>query len=433
MNHIAHDNIFEYLSVDMDMEEDDIRNKLHELGTKSFIEYLKEKEVSMFKTPTLLSAELRDTIGSVLINKDIPLDLYLDTLLDRYLIDTYFTTSPFAIQTSDEILKIYKKKATIKVFGEIDKIQIKQEKYLKFYKRLATGEIKTNSEFEGFLHSLLGNTEGISFMLKMMKTIDMNKIEFTQTTNSTYLCITLALLYIKKNKSIDQRTFLQKIACTTFLQNAGLFSGLVTKDAHNFEKCKKAAMVVDRLCKDKSVTDAVKSRHSYVDDMGKPVFDDLADRKNMYKSFLMSVNLFIDIVKKNKFAPENIEVHKAMYELSMQGFADRRVVVLLGELFLPRIKHQLLEFAFKIQDQCNEKPIIWGIAGDMLPIKFICNKEECRHAGTHKTLVPQDVKIVADEIYETKTKRGMYYTCDFLTNRLQIMYKGLQKEMKQNN
>ncbi len=33
---------------------------------------------------------------------------------------------------------------------------------------------------------MLGNTEGISFMLKMMKTIDMNKAEFTQTTNSTF-------------------------------------------------------------------------------------------------------------------------------------------------------------------------------------------------------------------------------------------------------
>lgn len=48
--------------------------------------------------------------------------------------------------------------------------------------------------------------------------------------------------------------------------------------------------------------------------------------------------------------------------------------------------------------------------------------------------MPQDVEIVADEIYETKTKRGIYFTCDFLTNRLQIMYKGLQKkEMKKNN
>lgn len=367
----------------MDMEEEDIRNKLHELGTQSFIEFLKNKEVSMFTTPTLLSAELRDTIGSVLINKDIPLDKYLDTLLDRYVLDMYFTTSPFAIQTSDEILRIYKQKASTKVFGEIDKITVKQEKYQKFYKRLATGEIKTHREFEGFLHSMLGNTEGISFMLKMMKTIDMNKAEFTQTTNSTFLCITLALLHIRKNKSVDQKTFLQKIACTSFLQNAGLFSGLVTKDTHQFERCKKSAMVVSRLCKDENVTDAVQSRHSYVDDMGKPVFDSIADRKNMYKSFLMTSNLFIDIVKKNKFAPESIEVHKAMYELAAQGFADRKVVSLLGgELFLPRIKHQLLEYAFKIQDQCTEKPVIWGgvAGGDMLPIKFICKKK--RNADT---------------------------------------------------
>ncbi len=72
-----------------------------------------------------------------------------------------------------------------------------------------------------------------------------------------------------------------------------------------------------------------------------------------------------------------------MYELAAQGFADRKVVSLLGgELFLPRIKHQLLEYAFKIQDQCTEKPVIWGgvAGGDMLPIKFICKKK--RNADT---------------------------------------------------
>jgi len=428
MNHISHDNIFEYLSVDLDVDEDDLRMKLGEIGTNAFIDYLKSKDVSMFSTPTLLSSELRDTLGCVLINKDIPLDKYLDTLLDRYMLDDYFTTSPFAIQTSAEILKIYREKATNKVNAEIDKTVVKQEKFKRFYNKVSTGELKTKGSFDFFMSSLLSNTDGISYMLKMIKNLDYHKDVFVQTTNSTFICLSLTLMHINRSKVTNQNEMIQKVASTCFFQNAGLFSGLATEKANPVEKCKKSAMVVSKLFKDDNITEAIKNRLSYKDEDDKPIFSGAGNRGNFYRNMLMTVNLFVDIVKKNRFSPESLEVHKAMYELADQGYADKQIVSLLGELFLPVLKHQLLEYAFKIQNQCKEKPIIWGVAGDMLPIKFICNKTDCQHTGQHKTLIPQDVEIVADEIYETKTKAGIYYTCDFLTNRLQIQYKGLQKK-----
>lgn len=428
MNHIAHDNIFEYLSVDMDLEEEFLREKLSELGTEGFIGFLRNKEVSMFSTPTLLSTELRDMMGSVLINKEIPLDKYLDTLLDRYVLDEYFTTTPFAIKTSDEILRIYRTKASVKVNTEIEKTVVKQKKYKRFYKKVSSGDIKAQSQFDGFMTSLLAGTDGISYMLKMIKRMDFHKEEFIQVTNSTYICIALAMLHASKSKSVDLKNFLDKVTCTSFLQNAGLFSGLVSTGTHPVEKCKKSAMIVSKLCRDDNVAEAIRNRHSYTDEEGSPIFQ-RGSSSNFYKNLLLTSNLFIDIVKKNQFSPESLEVHKAMYELAKQGYADQTVVSLLGELFLPRIKHQLLEQAFAIQDKCKEKPVIWGVAGDMLPIKFICPKDECEHAGSHKTLIPQDIKIVADEIYETNTRAGIYYTCDKLTGMLQKKYELIKKEM----
>ncbi|PLX65763.1 MAG: hypothetical protein C0602_13615 [Denitrovibrio sp.] len=425
MDHIAHDNIFEYLSVDLDMEEDELRIKLSEMGTSAFIDYLRNKEVSLFSTPTLLSTELRDLMGSVLINKDIPLDKYLDTLLDRYVLDEYFTTTPFAIQTSAEILRIYRTKATNKVNNEIEKTVTKQKKFKRFYKKVDSGEIDAQNQFNSFMSSLLEKTDGISFMLKMIKRIDFHKDIFIQTTNSTYICIALAMLHANKSKSVDMRNFVQKVTCTSFMQNAGIFTGLVSTKTSQAEKSKKSAMIVTKLCKDENVTEAVLERYSYTDDEGTPVFH-RGGTTNFYKNLLLTSNLFIDLVRKNQFSPESLEVHKAMYELSKKGYADPNIVSLLSELFLPKMKHQLLEHAFQIQEHCNEKPVIWGVAGDMLPIRLICRKEDCEHGGAYKTLIPQDISIVAEGIYEAKTKSGLYYTCEKLTNNLQFKYQEIK-------
>jgi len=428
MNHIAHDNIFEYLAIDLDMEEDDLMTKLRTMGTSSFIQYLKDQGTSLYSMHTVLSTELRDIIGSVLINKGIPLDKYLDTLLDRYVHDEYFTTTPFSIESSDEIIKTYREKATVKVKTSIRNTVQKQDKYKSFYKKVRTKKIKAEEHVESFFSTLLSNTDGITFLIRMLKQIDFHKEAFAQTTNSTYICLTLSQMHASKSKSIDQRTFFQKVACTAFLQNSALFTGLVSSKTNPYEKCKKSAQIVARLCKDEGVAEAISNRHSYTDEDGRPVFDNINNRNNFYMNVLMTVNLFIDIIKKNRYGPESIEVHKAMYELADQGYADKNIVSLIGELFLPKVKAQLLEYAYAIQNQCVEKPTIWGVAGDMLPIKFICDKKDCTHAGLHKTLVPQDIEIVTEEFTAASTKGGIYYTCEKLTNRLQIKYKGLQKK-----
>jgi len=403
MEHIAHDSIFEYLSVDIDKDEDELRMKLREMGTQSFISYLKNSEAVMYETPCVLNTELKDSMGNVLINKDIPLDKYLDQLLDRYITDECFSTSPFAIKSSSKVLKRYREKTAGKVSSQIKKTIAEQSKYKKFYRKLESGEIKTQPMFEWFMTSLLSDADGISLVLKMTKHLGSHKSTFAQTTNSTYISISLTLIHISRAKNIDGNSLLQKICCTTFLQDIGVFSGLASTKAPPAERCKKSAFIASKLCREENVSEAILHKHTYTNDDGKPLFQTASNRNNFCLNLLMTVNLFIDIVNNNQFAPENIEVHKAMYELAELGYADKTIVSLIGELFLPRLNHQLLEYAFKIQAQCTQKPAVWGVAGDMLPIKFICQKGYCEKAGQHKTFVPKDVEIAADQIYETKT------------------------------
>jgi hypothetical protein len=429
MQVISHDNIFELISVDIDMAEEELKEKLMELGTNNFMDFLKNKELSMFSTPMLLGTEIKDQLGSVLINKNIPLDKYMETLLDRYIHDEFFMTTSFTIQTSNDVIKVYKDKATTRINNQLERTMHKQEKFKGFYKKVLSGEIKTKDQFDNFIHKVLSESNGITLMLKIIKNLDFFKDAFSQTANSTFLCLTIAAMYAESSKVTNHSEFMQKVACTSFFQNAGLLAGTVSNATNNNEKSQKAANIVAMLCRDDSIIEAVRNKYNYTDDDNNPVFKNINHKSNICMKILMTVNIFTDLINKNKLGPENIEVHKAMYDLAQHGYADPEIVKLLGQLFLPRLKYSLLEYAFKVQDQCNVKPIIWGVAGDMLPIKFICSKTDCLHTGMHKTLVPEDIKIVADEIYDTNVKSGVYHTCDHLTKRLQIYYKGLLKKM----
>lgn len=411
------------------MPESAIMDKLFDCGTGGFIDFLKQKEISMFKTPMLLGKELRDTYGNVLINKDIPVDKYIESLLERYVHDSEFRTSNFSVQSSDGVLSVYRSKVNTKIFAEMDKIAVSQEKFRQFYEHI---ESKTTirQNFKAFMDMIMSSSDGVSVMLKYIKNLGHNGDTFAQTANSTFLSLTLSSMYLQKSKAISEKdAFLNKVAYSAFLQNAGMLTGSVVDEADIMQKCRLAAEIASSLCKDPNVYDAILNRHSYTDNEARPVFKNAKNRSNTYMRIMMTANLFIDIVRKNKYATDSIEVHKAMYELAESGYADYDIVQLLAELFLPKIKHRLLEYAFKVQKTCPTKPIIWGMAGDMMPIKLICGKKDCVHAGLHKTLIPADVRIIADIAYDTETKAGIYYSCEHLTERLQIFYKALEKKI----
>jgi hypothetical protein len=61
----------------------------------------------------------------------------------------------------------------------------------------------------------------------------------------------------------------------------------------------------------------------------------------------------------------------------------------------------------------------------MLPVRFLCPKDNCVNAGQHKTFIPEDIQIKADEIYETRIKSGLYFSCAKLTDMLQVYYKSI--------
>jgi len=430
MNAISHDDIFELISLDLGIEENELKKKLIDMGVERFMEFLHNKDLSLFTTPMVLKNELKDKLGSVLISKDIPLDKYLSNLFERYAADDEFYTTPFSLKPCPEVSRIYKKKTSQKMNKELERSIAQQDKYKSFYSKVFSGDVSSKSKFDNFLSGFLDEFDGINMMLKILKNVDFFAKDFAHTTNSTFLTLAIADLYIRNNGySGNKDEFMKKIACSGFFQSPELLTGIIRNATNSNERLKQAASVAANYCGDDLVAEAVRlCKPVEEDDVILPTFSQLSNKTNIFTRILVTVNTFINLINKNNYTPESIEVHKSMLELVKGGHADKEVVELIGQLFLPDIRFALLQQAYKVQEQCPQKPIVWGISGDMLPVRLVCDKIDCQHAGQHKTFIPKDVKINADETYDTDIKAGIYYTCDLLTKRLQIFYMGLKNK-----
>lgn len=426
MNIIEHADIFELLSLDTGMSEEVLKEKLAKLGRKSFLGFAEENGMTLHKTGISFGNEVKDNNGNILINKDVPVGKYLDSLLERYTKDTKFSTSPVHIACTSEILTYYREKSVGRVDNILNTTIYTQDKYTEFYNKIRSKETEVNARdvFDRAIIHMLSGSAGIGTMVKIFKNADSKRDLLTDCINSSFISICIAP-YCRQNLiNSDSGGVLVKIALTSMLQDIA--------DLMNCGKNKncieRSAKIAKSLLNDDIIEEAISVKHCYDRENSVPVFNDSQNRNNLYLRILLTVNRFIEIIKINKTDPANLEVHKFMYELSELGYVDKDVTAYLSKLFLPAVKYLVLQYAYTIKNTCSADPIIWSTIGDMLPVKFLCPKPDCVNAGQHKTYIPDDVKIKAEDICETRINAGMYNTCRLLTDKLQDYFKSISQK-----
>jgi hypothetical protein len=428
MQTIAHSNIFEMLATDLDMSEGLLRDRLVAQGASEFVKFLRFSGITPFSHNISMASELRDMGGNILINKDVPVDKYIESLLERYAENPAFMTTSFNVQIPDEVMELYRLRVSGKINRTVAKIKNSAGKFKAFHD-YADQRTSIGKSLEGFLEKLMETAEGTSIMLKMVRSIDSHMELFSNTVYSTFLGLIVTSMQIGRMQEFaDKDYFLHNMTFTTFMQYSGIFSGYAMEDSDAALKSHQSAQIAAQLCRDPQVHRAIQHRYVYTTKDGSPVFSLQANAENPFMRTLMTVNLFVDIVKKNKYTTGSIEVHKVMYELAYAGYADIECVKMLGRLFLPQIKQQLLEYAFRTRQACPQKPLVWGITGDMMPVRIICDKE-CKYSGLHKTFIPEKQSLHTDEWhFDIGADAGIYYPCEFLTDKMRIYYNSLQKK-----
>ena len=428
MQTIVHANIFEMLAADLDLSENTLRDKLMAQGASEFVKYLRLNSVCMFTHTLPMASELRDMGGNILINKDIPIDKYIESLLERYVVNPGFMTTSVSVQASDEVLELYRLRVNARLERSIERVKNGGGKFKSFHEYV---DQKTgiSRNFSGFVDRLLDNAKGISVMLKMVRNLDSHMEMFSNTVHTTFLGMIVASMYMSRAENLGEKDyFLHNMTFTTFMQYSGIFSGYALEDSEPALKCHQSAQIAAGLCRDPQVYKAILHRYSYRDSDGTAVFNIPENSSNPFLRILMTVNLFVDIVKKNRYTAGSIEVHKVMYELAYSGYADIEIVKLLCRLFLPAMKQQLLEYAFKLRQACPKRPLVWGITGDGMPVRLICDKE-CAYAGLHKTFIPANQILHTDEgDFQTGAIAGIYYPCEFLTDKMRVYYSNLAEK-----
>ncbi|MCD8553170.1 hypothetical protein [Seleniivibrio sp.] len=428
MQTISHANVFEMLAADLDLSEGTLRDRLTVQGASEFVKYLKYHNISIFTHNVPMANELRDMGGNILINKDVPVEKYIESLLERYVANPSFITSSFAVQVSDEVLELYRLKVEGRIERALDRVKNAGGKFKAFHEYV-DHKTKIGKSLESFLAKVMDNAKGITVLLKMARNIDGHMNMFSNSVYTTFLGLIIASMHLNRLSSVtDKEYFMHNMTFTTFMQYSGIFTGYAMEDSDASLKSHQSAQIASELCRDPQVYRAILHRYSYRDDNEIPVFNIQENAENPFMRILMTVNLFVDIVKKNKYTTGSIEVHKVMYELAYAGYADIDSVKLLGRLFLPMKKQQLLEYAFKLRQACPQKPLVWGITGDMMPVRLICDKE-CAYSGLHKTFIPEKQSISTDEgDFGVGNAAGIYYPCEFLTEKMRTYYNNLQKK-----
>ncbi|WP_303850516.1 hypothetical protein [Seleniivibrio woodruffii] len=425
MKNIEHNNIFELISLDTGLSEDELPAKLRSMGRRSFIDYAVKNGFSLVGTSMPFGSEVRDPNGKVLINSGVPIGKYFEALLDRYVNDDRFNTSTITIECTSDVLNYYRSKTYERIGMILNDFIFSQDKYSSFYTKIKENmfDVKAIDVFNRAVDHMLASPDGITAMVKIFKNSVEKREMITDNFNSAF--ISLALAPYSRNLLISDESggFLMKIALTSILQNIAELM-----DCKNQDCTDRSAQIAKSLINDDSVEEAIRMKIYADGDKSVPIFTDQVNRKNFFLRMLVTVNLFVELVKINKTDPHNLEVHKSLYELSELGYADKEMVTFISKLFLPAVKSLVLEYAYKIKNSCGADPVIWSTIGDMLPVKFLCPKPDCLHAGQHKTFIPEDVKIEADNVYQTRINAGMYHTCKLLTDKLQEYYKSVSQK-----
>jgi len=415
MQNLEHEDIFEVLSIDLDLSPGKVKNILINKGTNDFKRYLKTKDLYLHKTDLILSSEIKDQYGKTLINKGIPLNKYMTSLLERYVKDSSFKTSPFLIECTEEALKMYRGKATDKMNSIIENHVYSSDEYAELFEKAK--HIKY--DFQNVLDTIMQSPKGISTLLKITSSFSDHKDIVLNSINSSL--VTLGLADISGYKSSETgKIVTTKTGIVCMLKSINEISESSLCDNTSAE-------IVRMLVKDETLEQAAIMHSSATYDSA-PIFTDSVNRTNYYLKMLVTVSLFVDLVYQNKTDAHNLEVHKSLYELAELGYADREVTSLLGKLFLPEAKALMLEYAYKLKTKCKYEPAIWSTVGDMLPVKFICTKDSCVNAGSHKTFIPKDIVIESQGAVTTSIVSGLYFTCNLLTENLQKYYKEIIRQ-----
>jgi hypothetical protein len=142
---------------------------------------------------------------------------------------------------------------------------------------------------------------------------------------------------------------------------------------------------------------------------------------------LVAANTFVQKTIERK--GHVFEAVKIMNYLAEAQLLDKKVVQRFAQIFLPRLKSLVLEQADELRTQClkpENRPILWPITGDKVPAVFLCQAIACDHQSDQVSHLAQDVPFQLGGKVIAIVNKGTYFTCPFLTAKLQQLYALIQ-------
>ncbi len=411
MNAVRHSGIFEFLSLKTGVSETRLIEKLRNMGVPEFISYVESVPTRLCIRDMVLADDLSDSRGVVMIRQGVPIGKHFTMLLERYFKEPSFKTSELVLNVDDSVLRSYQTSLRIRIISLYEASVSRQSRHSEYLKYWINESAVFNDNINSFFKGMVANVKGVSTTLGVLRvcTDDDDLLHEASVILSLSMKI-CSLLQAKKKINTENMALVYKLAYGAFFfyfllrEKSNQVRDLQIEDSHDLIRYYK------------------KSREADL-----PLF-----AKNSKNSFIVKLlvtqHIFLALLEKNKLSANSMDAHRMMHYLADMGYADQGAANILSEIFLPAKKQSLLEYAVRIKGQCSENPVIWGIAGDMMPVRVICDKHDCEKAGNHKTFIPSDIKICTDRMFCTKIKAGVYYRCESLTQKMEEFYSSIAEK-----
>lgn len=420
---ITHRSIFDKLSLDLWVDSAELKSMLHKMGVPSFIEYLQSRNTSIFNIPHILHGDFCDGSGKILISNGQNIKDRLKMLFERYENDKNFTTMSLNFIPDESVVNHYRFQMKSIIMQEIQGALAKHPKLGFLYKQHISRQHVSFDQLASFIDQVTDTPKGINLCLNYIMNIKSNHHLFSKTAASSFLSLLFGRPYFEKTKSKSEvPIYINKLMCACFFQSSHELSD-DKQDISKQEKALNSVNITQDVCDCGVATEAVKKLREHNHGKIQPLFKDKENLKNDFLKIMTTVNLFIGLLESNNYMPANMEAHKSMYYLAESGFASKEIVDIQAHMLLPTIKARILSYANAMMQKSTCSPTIWGMSGDMIPIKIICDRDDCNYIGQHKTLIPERVKIKADFDYYTNIYSGIYLTCNLMTTKLRDYYK----------
>lgn len=433
MDHrIVHKDLFGLLAFELGKPRDALRAQLAGDPTQVFAVADQLERIGFGELGLTLAEPVLDGLnGAPLLAANVRLSpKYLKSLLARQLQSEGVAFGPICLVPSEATLRHYREHLVRSLTRLVEKVRSANDTDL----RILHGLIATSPElrdvetfFGQAVEAVLAPAGSLPVLIEALSAAGSEAV-LGGGINAAFVAMALGASYEDFPDPESRRRRLVNLGMAAVLQDLSLLSGSAADADTHVARSSELAQQMGAVSE---VVELIRMHHAVTDEEGRPAQEN-PDYLAPAEKVLVTANVFLEIAGKEARG-RSFETMKELNYLAENRYVDAEAVRVLCRMFLPKVKAYVIEKAGKIAEACPDRrnrPILWPITGDRVPVVFLCQNAECVHRTDQMSHVAQALPFWFAGREIATVAKGDYFTCPPLTGHLKRLYEIIESHIK---